>query len=50
MQIKIRQIGSSQGIILNKTLMRLFDLHVGDDVEVKVKNNKLVLEKAKQTD
>ena len=41
----IRRIGDSIGIIFNKEEQKLFDLSVGDTVDVKVTKQKVVGEK-----
>lgn len=45
MLIKIRRIGSSHGIILNKTLLGLLGLKAGDNVKVEVNNGQLIISK-----
>lgn len=45
--IKIRQVGSSAGIILNGTLLSLIGAKLGDDLQCEVKDNKLILSKVK---
>ena len=38
----IRQIGTSQGIIFDKTIMQLLNLEIGDNVEIPMEQIKKI--------
>ena len=44
-KFKIRQIGNSQGIILPKPILEEHDLKLGDNLELFLENNNLILAK-----
>ncbi|HXS15414.1 MAG TPA: AbrB/MazE/SpoVT family DNA-binding domain-containing protein [Candidatus Saccharimonadales bacterium] len=45
---KIITIGNSLGIILPQSIRKNVDLHMGDEVEVKEENNKILVSKVKK--
>ena len=44
MKTKIQKWGNSQGIRFNKDIMESIHLHIGDSVEVKVDENRIIIE------
>ena len=45
MDLKLRDVGNSQGIIFNKTLMALLHLKPGEVLDGEIVNGKLILSK-----
>lgn len=46
MDVKIRKIGNSSGIILSKGILELCQIMENDHLKLSVKDNKIVIEKA----
>lgn len=50
MTVKIRKIGNSSGIILSKSILDLCQITEADQLELSVKDNKIVIEKIVRKD
>lgn len=48
MTAKISKWGNSQGLRMPKDIMEKLHLHIGDDVELKIENDKVIIEPIKK--
>lgn len=48
MTAKISKWGNSQGLRVPKDVMEQLHLNIGDDVELKIENNKVIIEPVKK--
>lgn len=49
MTAKISKWGNSQGLRVPKDVMQTLNLHIGDDVNIIIENNKAIIEPIKKT-
>lgn len=50
MTAKISKWGNSQGLRVPKDIMDTLNLNIGDNVDIKIENGKVIIEAIKKTD
>lgn len=48
MQLKVKKLGNSHGLLIPAADMRRLELHVGDELETRVEGGKLIIELPKR--